>query len=171
MVETSKERMETVGVRFPSSDIEWLASLRIKGAVTPSDKIRSLVAEARRRHEGHADVEACLAWLRDLLAPEITALRTEELERGTHSELITLVAEALPQMFALLLARPAPGPDARERQEDMLARLCFRLFESILRLGVTTRSACYNPDVISGLLPPVIELSRIISTTRNPEEK
>ena len=177
----TRERMETVGVRFPLSDIEWLASLSMKDALTPSDKIRAIVAEARRRNEGLGDYEATLSWLRDLLAPAISGIKGREFRSenpGMHSELVALVAEWLPQTLALLLAQGAPergqaeGRDNAETLiafEAQLARRTFQFCESLLRLGVGRSAPCYDSEIIRSGLPRIIELAEVVSFSRNRE--
>ncbi|GBG02003.1 hypothetical protein AZSI13_13300 [Azospira sp. I13] len=169
MIQPAKERMETVGVRFPVSDIEWLASLQVKGAVTPSDKIRHLIAEARRQEAGTADLETCLAWARDLVAPFNSHVRREELLAGEHSELLALLGDWLPLVLALCLA----GDNSQDliRRENSLAKSCFQLLEGVLRLGVSNQAPCYDPNVINRYLPRILELAEIIATARKSGNK
>ena len=61
--------MQTVSARIPVEDLQWLATLEIQGATTPSDKLRALVAQLRRQHEGALEYSASLQWMRDLVAP------------------------------------------------------------------------------------------------------
>src|SRR5690349_1585853 len=70
--------MQTLSARIPSEDIEWLASLDIQGAVSPSDKLRGLIAQMRRQHEGKLDYARSLSWLRDLVSPFVTGIRAVE---------------------------------------------------------------------------------------------
>ncbi|MCL2625489.1 MAG: hypothetical protein FWD46_01555 [Cystobacterineae bacterium] len=181
----TKERMETVGVRFPLSDIEWLASLQLKEALTPSDKIRAIVTAARRQQEGYGDYEASLSWLSELWAPVVAAIRAREFRAegpGLHSELLRLLMEWLPQTLALLLARGrgeeegSGGAGSKDENleallqlEAQLAQRCFLLCESLLRLGIGSAAPCYNPEIIHAYLPRVIELVQVISHTRSPQ--
>ncbi|MCL2829158.1 MAG: hypothetical protein FWD77_00280 [Betaproteobacteria bacterium] len=175
----TKERMETVGVRFPLSDIEWLASLQIRDAVTPSDKIRAIVGAARRQDEGYGDYEASLGCLRDLLAPAVAAVRAGEFRArnpGLHSDLVTMLMEWLPQTMALMLAQGRGAGDEGESREFLLqleaqlAQRCFQLCEFLLRLGVGSAAPCYNPEIFNAHLPRIVELARVISDTRNPKQ-
>ena len=61
--------MQTISVRVPDEDLEWLMALDIAGARNPSDRIRSLLSTTRRQREGMADYVACVAMLRDFVAP------------------------------------------------------------------------------------------------------
>ena len=53
--------MQTISARIPSEDLEWLATYEMQGATTPSDKVRALVTQIRRQHEGSMDYGASLA--------------------------------------------------------------------------------------------------------------
>src|SRR5215813_2489311 len=94
--------MQTLSARIPSEDMEWLMALDIPGAVSPSDKLRAMVAQMRRQHEGALDYDRSLAWLRELLTPSVAAIRGFEHHNRMHSEPLTLVAEWLPQIMATL---------------------------------------------------------------------
>lgn len=160
--------MQTLSVRVPSEDIEWLASLEVPGAVTPSDKLRALIAQMRRQHQGTMDYAACVAWLRDLLAPFVVALREVEHRQKIHSEAMNAVLEWVPQIAATLLAERHFGTDAKKvtALEDALIQRCFQLTTSLLRLGITPRAECYDPSAIERHLGRVIELADLISADR-----
>src|ERR1700741_3011006 len=91
-------QMQTLSARIPSEDLEWLVGIDVQGAVSPSDKLRSLIGQLRRQHEGSLDYQRSLAWLRDLVAPFVSAVRALEHHNRMHSEVLTLAAEALPQI-------------------------------------------------------------------------
>src|SRR5262249_32329091 len=97
-------QMQTLSARIPSEDLEWLGGLQIEGAVSPSDKLRSLIGQLRRQHDGSLDFQRSLSWLRDLVTPFVSSIRTLEHHNRMHSEVLTLVAEALPQIMATLLS-------------------------------------------------------------------
>lgn len=166
-------QMQTLSARVPSEDLEWLASLNIPGAVSPSDKLRTLIGQMRRQHEGTIDYAAGLAWLRELLAPFVTAMRALEHQHRTHSEALSLAAEWLPQLMATLLsARPA-GRDARDRAvetEDIVVQRCMQFLTSLLRLAITQQAACYNPAVVDKHLPQVLEVAEIVAAQRKPRK-
>ena len=48
-------QMQTLSARIPTEDMEWLVGLDIQGAVSPSDKLRSLIGQMRRQYEGTLD--------------------------------------------------------------------------------------------------------------------
>lgn len=161
--------MQTLSVRVPAEDIEWLASLQTPGALTPSDKLRALIAQMRKQHQGAMDYATCVGWLRELLAPFVVAIRELEHRQNLHSGVIDAVVEWLPQIMATLLAErrfaeePAKNLTALE---DTLIQRCFQLATTLLRLGITPRAECYDPSAIERHLGRVIELADLISLDR-----
>lgn len=162
-------QMQTLSVRVPAEDIEWLASLEVQGAVTPSDKLRALIAQMRRQHQGTMDYAACVAWLRDLMTPFVVALREVEHRQKIHSDALDAVIEWVPQIAATLLAGQRFGADdvaAVMALEEALIQRCFQLTTTLLRLGITPRAECYDPSAIERRLARVIELTDLISADR-----
>jgi len=166
-------QMQTLSARIPTEDLEWLVGLEIQGAVSPSDKLRSLIGQLRRQHEGSLDFQRSLAWLRDLVAPFVSAIGTIEHDNRMHSEVLTLVTEALPQIMATLLSERGLTSDARNRAievEGIVVQRCLQLLTAILRLAVTRDAACYNPKIIDMHSAPVLEIAEIIAQTRKMRE-
>jgi|GraSoiStandDraft_4_1057263.scaffolds.fasta_scaffold510888_2 hypothetical protein len=167
-------QMQTLSARIPTEDMEWLAGLDMQGAVSPSDKLRALIAQMRRQHDGTLDYEASLGWLRDLVAPFVTGVRAFEHHNRMHSEVLTLAAEWLPQVMATLLSERALAKDAKKHAidvEDVVVQRCFQLLASIMRLAVTRDAACYNPAVIDKHLSTVLEIAGIVTQTRKMREE
>ena len=162
-------QMQTVSARLPSEDLQWLSALELPGAVTPSDKLRALIAQMRKQHEGALDYSACLAWLRDLLAPFVIELRGIEHRERTHSAAVSAIIAWAPQIMATMLSARDFGEDgtARARElEDALVQSCFHLLTALLRLGVTPAAESYTPDVIEKHLSRVLELVQLITANR-----
>lgn len=162
-------QMQTLSVRIPSEDLEWLSALEISGASTPSDKLRALITQMRKQHQGTMDHTTCVAWLRDLLSPFVVALREVENRHRMHSDAINAVIEWLPQIMATLLSERRFGKDAPAHVTNIEAALVqrgFQLSATLLRLGVTPTAECYDPEVIERHLPKIIELANLISADR-----
>jgi hypothetical protein len=173
MTGQSQMTMQTLSARIPTEDIEWLASLDIQGAVSPSDKLRALIAQMRRQYEGTLDYERSLSWLRDLVAPFVTGIRAVEHTNRMHSEVLTLTAEWLPQVMATVLSERALAKDAKKRAievEEIIVQRCFQLLASIMRLAVTREAACYSPAVIDKHVPAVLEIAEIVAQIRKVRE-
>jgi len=167
-------QMQTLSARIPSDDMEWLVGLDIQGAVSPSDKLRSLIGQVRRQYEGTLDYQRSLSWLRDLVAPFVSAIRALEHRERMHSEVLTLAAEALPQIMATLLSERGLGKDAKKHAievEEIVVQRCLQLLTSILRLAVTRDAACYNPRVLDTHVAPVLEIADIVAQSRKMRER
>ena len=161
--------MQTVSARIPIDDLQWLATLEVQGATTPSDKLRALVTQLRRQHEGALEYSASLQWMRDLVSPFVTTVGAFEHRQGKHSELVRLISDWVPQLMALLVAENSLGKEPlRKAQEieDKLAGRCVQLLMGVLRLGITPASDCYDPQVLARYLPQIIELSGVIDSSR-----
>lgn len=181
--------MVQVGARLPQQDADFISRLRIDGAATPSDKLRAIVAEARRRHEGAEDFAAALELARDQLAPLMQRLQRSEFEAGIHSELLLRLLDWLPDTLAYLTSRLPPVPEASKRPLENTERALeeteraltafergaadrvFRLLEVVLQLAVTRRPQCYDQALFERRMPPVLELARIIDQARHADSQ
>ncbi|MCL1861169.1 MAG: hypothetical protein FWG52_06505 [Proteobacteria bacterium] len=133
----AKEKMEAVGVRFPVSVIEWLAGLKIGNAVTPSDKIRAIVAQARLQSDFYETSQACLAWAQEVLSPLVMAMQSEEAQGHGRFEALALLASWLPPTLAAMLASaPQADREALQQKEKIIVGRCFQLLESFARLAL-----------------------------------
>lgn len=161
--------MQTVSARIPVEDLEWLATLELQGASTPSDKLRALLTQVRRQHEGSMEHRASLQWMRDLVAPFVAAIGELEHRHGKHSEVMRLVSDRVPQVMAVLVAESRLGHEplrkAQEIEEKLLAR-CLQLTAGILRLGITPAADCYDPQLLERHLPALIDLVQVIAASR-----
>src|SRR5262245_33949666 len=138
-------QMQTVSVRVSSEDLAWLSSLQAAGTVTPSDKLRALIAQMRRQHEGALDYTACVAWLRELLGPLVAGIRGIEHHHRMHSAAVSAIVEWAPQVMATLLAEhklEKRGAADAIALEDTLLQQCFQLLAALMRLGVTPGADC-----------------------------
>lgn len=161
--------MKTVplSVRISQEDAEFLAKLK-SGGVTPSDKVRTVIADARRHAEKQADFRGCLELLREQAAPAAAAVRDAELREKMHSDLVTYLLEWLPEAFAYLLTAARAVPEAKPAAaalSDLELGLLDRsvhLVEAVLRMGVTPRSPTYDRGAVAERLGPVLELARVV---------
>jgi hypothetical protein len=161
--------MQTISARIPSEDLEWLATYEMQGATTPSDKVRALVTQVRRQHEGSMDYGVSLGWMRDLVSPFVTAVGAFEHRQSRHSEVLRLVNDWVPQVMAILVAEGTLARDPQRKlveiEEKLVARV-FQLLTAVLRLGVTVQADCYDPKVLEKHLPQLIELAGVVNASR-----
>ncbi len=166
-------QMQTISIRVPDEDFQWLLSLQDAGGKTPSEKLRALLAGSRQQAAGMADPDLCAAWMRALIQPFLDTLNALERRQKIHSDLVGAVADCVPQLMTTLISsRIAPDnaeQDARE-VEALLAQQCFRLLTTLLRAAVTTVPATYDKHVLERYLPDIIEIASIISTRKGKEQ-
>jgi len=162
--------MVAIGARVPQEDAEFISQLKIEGATTPSDKVRVIIAEARRRHQGSNNYDASLDMVNGLLTVTNRMLRHAEMESKSHSELMARTLDWLPDMMAYLLSsrqKLADGDltEMKSLEEDVADRV-FRLVESVLQMGVTRHCTCYDKNLITQRVAPILDLARVIQVAR-----
>ncbi|MCP4873986.1 MAG: hypothetical protein GY896_00750 [Gammaproteobacteria bacterium] len=163
-------KMIAIGARVPQEDAEFISQLKIEGATTPSDKVRIIIAEARRRHQGSNNYDACLDQVNSLLAATNSMLRHAELETRSHSELMARTLDWLPDLVAYLLSSKQKmvngDRDEMTSLEEDVADRVFRLIESVMQLGVTRYCSCYDKNLVTNRMAPILDLARVIDSTR-----
>jgi hypothetical protein len=155
-----------LSVRITEEDASFIAAIKLPGAVTPSEKVRVLISQARQRHLSTTNLAEATAFLRGMLEPQKERIRGLEAEVGISSELVSKVGERLPEIFANFLTAPlsnegGPTQNLSELERGLAAKV-VSLIESVLRLAVTRRNPCYEPDAISSRLDGVLELVELI---------
>lgn len=151
--------MEPLSARIPSDLYLWLAQLQVEGAATNSDKLRVLLGQLKRQHDGAFDYVAAHAWARDLLGRLREALVRAEGRTGKHSEVVSLLLDHLTALLALAVSQ-APASDGDASQfEEALVRRAFALCETLLRQATPPSAAAYDPTVVRRLMAPTLELA------------
>ncbi len=160
--------MEPLSARIPGDVYLWLAGLQVEGATTNSDKLRVLLGQLKRQHDGALDYVAAHAWARDLTGRLRESLVRTEGRTGKSSEVVSLVLDHLTSMLALVVSQaPVSESDATEF-EEALVRRAFALFETLLRQATTSSAAAYDPTVVRRLIGPTIELAMNLKTSKGP---
>lgn len=153
-----------ISVRIPPQDVEFIAGLQIDDAITPSEKIRALIKEARENREAAGDPLGRRRTLEEIAK----AVREAELEQSVHSELIASVIEWLFGIFGALTTLDPEKLELSELEEELGARI-GRLFLTVTRYGVTEEAPCYRPELVRELLAPVRELIALIELSESKE--
>ncbi|MBN9090257.1 MAG: hypothetical protein J0J01_25375 [Reyranella sp.] len=165
--------MQTVSVRIPEDDIQWLMGLDIEGARNPSDRIRSLIGATRRQREGTSDYVACAAMLRDFLRPLQDVLSAAERREKVHSEVVATILAGLPEIMAEAIAFPPVPADGAAvatltRIEADLAMRTMRLLVQLLRLSITPAVPAYDPAVLDSYLAEIAHIADLVRDRRQP---
>ena len=161
-----------ISVRITPQDAEFLATLKIDEAVTPSEKIRALLRQAREGEVRERELSTSRGMARGVLEPILEQVKLVELEKETHSELVALLGEWLTDLLAFLATQvPEEVELDVEALEAALTQRVFRLFAAVARLGITREAPCYDPTVIERHLPPLFEVLDIIRTRIETNKK
>jgi hypothetical protein len=158
---TASPSMEPLSARIPSDLYLWLAQLQVEGASTNSDKLRVLLGQLKRQHDGSADYVAAHAWARDITHRLREALVRQEGQSGRHSEVVTMLLEHTTALMALV-ASNKPGDDAAAvKFEEALVKRAFAMSEALLRQATLSTASAYAPDVVRRHAQTTIELAAV----------
>ncbi len=161
---TQTVTMEPLSARIPSDLYLWLAQLQVEGATTNSDKLRVLLGQLKRQHDGAFDYVAAHGWARELTHRLREALVRIEGQEGRHSEVLGGLVEQVAALMALVISHaPATAEDAA-RLEDALVRRAALLGESLLRQATTGAAHAFDPGVVRRHLATTVELAATLKT-------
>ncbi|MFT3929268.1 MAG: hypothetical protein QM709_03120 [Spongiibacteraceae bacterium] len=161
--------MEPVSARLPSDIYLWLASLEIEGAPTNSDKIRVLLSQLKRQHDGALDLATAHTWVRELMSRTRDGLVAAELEAGRHSDVLLAILDHLTALLAVTISSRITNSAEAAQLEDTLVRRAFSLTESLLRQGATQEASAFDPTVVRRHIPATLELANLLNNTSNHE--
>lgn len=160
---SSSSTMEPLSARIPSELYGWLAQLQVEGATTNSDKLRVLLGQLKRQHDGAFDLVAALAWCRDLTARLRDRLASLDADTGRHSEVLTQTLEHVSHAMALLISSAdLATPEQAAQLEDKLVRRSFALTEALLRQATTAAASAFDPQVVQRHLDTSLQLAQAI---------
>ncbi len=158
-----------ISARISNEDAEFLSKLAVNGAKTPSDKLRAIITQTRKRSIGIQEYTGSYKMIQDLVLPMNETIRKHELDQAVHSEFIIRFFEWLPDLVAYAVSSVPTKETEKiktelETYEQGLADRVFRFFESVMQMGVGDKNPCYNPEIISQKLAPILNLSTIINS-------
>lgn len=157
-----------ISVRISQEDADFIASLQIQGANTPSDKIRELLNQARTLHTQGQDYESSLSLAEQQLHTARHEILTLEKELGVHSHIVARIFEILPDLMATMMADYPKTCDKSaliDFEKEAMWRV-VRLMDSILQLAVTGKGAGYDDGVLEELSNTLL-LAQLIHQTKN----
>ena len=152
----------TISARISQEDAEFISQLTIEGAVTPSDKVRAIIADAKRHALGKNDYLSTMQQLKDLVSPNVNHIREAEYEHEMHSELIAELYETLPDLLAFLVSATNKNMDAAsltELEKKSATRL-FSLMEKLMYTKARKSTVGYKREHIDELVNDIASLAR-----------
>ncbi len=149
-----------ISVRVSPEIVEFISELELQEAITPSDKIRALIKEAKDHREKAEDVTAISHDFRTTLQDLFLTLRERELEEKVHSELFVFLNDWLADLTSYLMVGHQEESLA-DFERGVVERL-FRMMSMILRMNIST-PLCYNPRVLDDYMGPITEFVRLIN--------
>lgn len=160
---TQSSSMEPLSARIPSDLYLWLAQLPVEGATTNSDKLRVLLGQLKRQHDGALDYVAAHAWARDMSGRLREALVRTEGRSGRHSEVLNVLLDQVTTSLALVVSHAPADETEAAKLEDALVRRAFALSEALLRQATTASASAFDPAVIRRHMAATIELAAAIT--------
>jgi hypothetical protein len=151
--------MEPLSARIPSDLYLWLAQLRVEGATTNSDKLRVLLGQLKRQHDGLFDYSAAHAWVRAITATLRESLVSVEGQSGVHSDVMAAVLEHTTATLAMLVSQTPKDLKQAAKLEELLVRRSFALCETLLRQATTATAAAYDPTVVRRQMLGTVEMA------------
>ena len=158
--------MEPLSARIPSDLYLWLAQLQVEGATTNSDKLRVLLSQLKRQHDGAFDYVAAHAWARELTHRLREALVRIEGQEGRHSEVLGQLVEQVTTLMAQVISHAPATADEAAKLEDALVRRAALLSESLLRQATTGAAHAFDPEVVRRHLGPTVELASTLNVNQ-----
>lgn len=150
--------MEPLSARIPSDLYLWLAQLKVEGAATNSDKLRVLLQQLKRQHDGAFDFVAAHGWAREMTHRLREALVRIEGAEGRHSEVLAQLLDHVTTLMALVISQaPQDGAEAA-KLEDALVRRSALMAETLLRQR--TGAQVFDPAVLERHLATTLTLAQ-----------
>jgi hypothetical protein len=166
MAHNSPVTMEPLSARLPGDLYLWLAQLQVDGATTNSDKLRVLLGQLKRQHDGAFDFVAAHAWARDMTGRLRDSLVRVEGASGRHSELMTALIEHTTASLALMVSQAPQDVAEAAALEDVLVRRAFALCDTLLRQASSSSAAAYDPAVARRHLGATLELANNLQSLK-----
>ena len=156
-----------LSVRVSEKDIAFLSAYDADGAVTPSEKVRALIAEARRRAEMPANSEAARQISETVLGPALRHIREAEKATNQHSELLASELAWFEELLSRLLMLPSTfngdDNDSLKQAESLVTARVVELVDRTLRYALTEKAPAYDPHVLARKIGTIEEILEIFA--------
>ncbi|MCG8425868.1 MAG: hypothetical protein MI754_00765 [Chromatiales bacterium] len=165
-----------ISVRISPTEAEFLAQLKIPDAITPSDKLRAIITDARKRTESPQSYTEASTMIHNWLSPIFENVHEAEITTGQYSALVAITKEWLQEFltYTSLAGSFENNTSAQQNLESFeqgVAERTLRLSENLLQLALTKESRCYQADVISSRLQPIQEIAKLILELDTPTKE
>jgi hypothetical protein len=150
--------MEPLSARIPGELYLWLAELKVEGATTNSDKLRVLLQQLKRQHDGAFDFVAAHAWAREMTHRLRESLVRIEGQEGKHSEVLAQLLDHITTLMAQVLSAAPEDGAAAAKLEDALVRRSALMTETLLRQRLGAQ--VLDPEVLERHLATTLTLAR-----------
>ena len=164
-------------IRLTGDDQTFLASLKIPGASTISDKLRALIDDKRLQLEAGSNFRSALTLANSLVGPLQESVKAAENEQQMHSQLVARMLDWTPELMATLLSESATreqghSPEQLAALENGLANQALRLVDIVLQTYIARDTALYRPtSLATEKLTPLRRLSRQLEDNNNDQPK
>lgn len=149
--------------RISVEDAEFISNLEFDGANTPSDKLRALLAETRRRYLGYSDYGQNLLHMQEWLGQIKRQLLVRQQQLGQRSELLIRVLDALPDLLATLQTMSARCEALNVRE---LRQTELQVLEKINQINQLLLPLAITSEAENGLLNGLFSLANLVSEHR-----
>ena len=163
-------KSQTISVRLPQEDVDFLANFKANGATTQSEKLREIIRLVREqsdhRHSLAKGIAANSAYLSELKG----AVKEIELQEGIYSEIVESFFAILPDLNAIASQHQRFESVGELRElEVILGRRFGQFLDRLLRLATTETSPCYNAKVMSEQMQKLKPL--LVATLNNIDQQ
>ncbi len=153
-----------IGVRVSHEDAEFISKLQIDGANTPSDKLRAIIEDARRKAESSQDFGVSFRTMKSELSPIIEHLKRFEHEQNVRSGILERILEWMPEFYAYVMTSfPIDDQKSLPEYEKVVTAKIFSIFESLIQLELSSRQQSYGDTVLQDHIKPLARLIEIIN--------
>lgn len=154
-------------VRLSEEDAEFIANLKMDRVITPSDKIREIIREAKERLKNKKDFNYYLRSINELFHPIKESIRKQEFNTDNQSKLMKKIMDWLPEFCVVFLTSDIKSQLNLNKFEKNLIERVFELFKDIINLHLSTSAACYNPEHFDRQLLEIFHLVKVVTTVKS----
>lgn len=158
-----------LSLRISDEDAAFLADYKPEGAVTPSEKVRYLLTDARERLASK-DPDEARTNAAQFLGPGKKKWRFLEKGSGNHSDLILKLYDRSPDLFGLLMTGPKDKESLRDFEAELSVEVA-RIMEEVLLLYLSDNYRAYEKSSLGKELIPALTLLNKIHLSKQIGER